>query len=106
MICTGLADYRSDLDPADADALGTEATRDVERFLAHRDDHAPTPLVALPALARQLGVGAIHIKDEGKRLGLGSFKALGGGYAVIRLAVDAAVQALGRPLDIAEWRAP
>ncbi|HEX4740884.1 MAG TPA: diaminopropionate ammonia-lyase, partial [Caulobacteraceae bacterium] len=106
MIRNGLADYRGDLDPADADALGTEATGDVERFLAHRDDHAPTPLVALPALARRLGVGAIHIKDEGKRLGLGSFKALGGAYAVIRLAVDAAAQALGRPVDIAEWRAP
>jgi diaminopropionate ammonia-lyase len=106
MIRNGLAEYRSALDPADADALGTGATGDVERFLAHRDDHAPTPLVALPALARQLGVGAIHIKDEGKRLGLGSFKALGGAYAVIRLAVDATAQALGRPADIANWRSP
>jgi diaminopropionate ammonia-lyase len=106
MIRNNLADYRSALDPADADALGIEATADVERFLALRDDHAPTPLVALPALANELGVGAIHIKDEGKRLGLGSFKALGGAYAVIRLAVDAAAQALGRPVDIAGWRSP
>ena len=106
MIRNNLADYRSALEPADADALGIEATADVERFLAHRDDHAPTPLVALPALAGQLGVGAIHIKDEGKRLGLGSFKALGGAYAVVRLAVDATAQALGRPVDIAQWRAP
>jgi diaminopropionate ammonia-lyase len=106
MIRNGLADYRSALDPADADALGVEATADVERFLAQRDDHAPTPLVALPALASELGVGAIYVKDEGKRLGLCSFKALGGGYALIRLAVDAAAQALGRPVDIAGWRAP
>ncbi|HSZ53714.1 MAG TPA: diaminopropionate ammonia-lyase [Caulobacteraceae bacterium] len=105
MIRNGLADYRSALDPADADALGIGASADVERFLAQRGDHAPTPLVALPGLAKQLGVGAIHIKDEGKRLGLRSFKALGGAYAVIRLAVEAAAQALGRPVDIGEWRA-
>jgi diaminopropionate ammonia-lyase len=106
MIRNALADYRGALDAADADGLGVEASREVERFLAHRDGHAPTPLVALPALAKRLGVGAIHVKDEGKRLGLGSFKALGGAYAVIRLAVDAAAEALGRPVDIAEWRSP
>jgi diaminopropionate ammonia-lyase len=44
--------------------------------------YAPTPLVALPALARSLGVGAIHYKDERGRFGLRSFKALGGAYAV------------------------
>ncbi|HEY1928052.1 MAG TPA: diaminopropionate ammonia-lyase [Caulobacteraceae bacterium] len=106
MIRNGLPDYRRALDPADADAFGLAATADIERFLAGRNDHAPTPLAALPALANELGVGAIHIKDEGKRLGLGSFKALGGAYAVIRLAVDAAAQALGRPVDIGEWRDP
>jgi diaminopropionate ammonia-lyase len=106
MICNGLADYRSALDTADAEALGIEAAADVERFLANRNDHAPTPLVALPALAKQLGLGAIHIKDEGKRLGLRSFKALGGAYAVVRLAVDAAARSLGQPVDIAQWRAP
>ena len=36
----------------------------------------------LPSLAGDLGVGSIHMKDEGFRLGLGSFKALGGAYAV------------------------
>lgn len=47
--------------------------------------HAPTPLVALPGLARRLGLGAVAIKDEGGRFGLGSFKALGGAHAVRRL---------------------
>ena len=74
----------------------------VERFLAHRDNHAPTPLHALPALARELGVGAIHVKDEGFRLGLGSFKALGGAYAVIRLVLEEAQAQLGRRVDVAE----
>lgn len=44
--------------------------------------YAPTPLHDLPALAERLGVGAIRLKDESGRFGLGSFKALGGAYAV------------------------
>ena len=106
LILNTLADYGTPLDPADADALGPTAARRVERFLERRDDHRPTPLVSLPGLAAELGVGAIHIKDEGHRLGLGSFKALGGAYAVVCLAVEAAERRLGRTIDIADWRSP
>ena len=48
-------------------------------------DYAPTPLVALAGLAAEAGLGAVWYKDEGGRFGLGSFKALGGAYAVSRL---------------------
>ena len=48
-------------------------------------DYAPTPLVSLPGLAAEAGLGAVWYKDEGGRFGLGSFKALGGAYAVSRL---------------------
>src|SRR5437868_13624032 len=82
------AEYGRALDPADIQTLGPNAADDVQRFLDLREDYAPTPLVPLPALAGALGIHAIHIKDEGKRLGLGSFKALGGAYATIRLAVE------------------
>jgi diaminopropionate ammonia-lyase len=44
--------------------------------------YAPTPLRDLPGLA---GGGTIRIKDESPRFGLGSFKALGGAYAVGKL---------------------
>ncbi|MCB1886117.1 MAG: diaminopropionate ammonia-lyase [Rhodocyclaceae bacterium] len=44
-----------------------------------------TPLLGLPTLASQLGLGALQYKDESGRFGLGSFKALGGAYAVYRL---------------------
>lgn len=44
--------------------------------------YAPTPLVSLGGLAQHLGIGALHYKDERGRFGLGSFKALGGAYAV------------------------
>lgn len=44
-----------------------------------------TPLHDLPGLARAAGIGRLLYKDEGSRFGLGSFKALGGSYAVLRL---------------------
>lgn len=47
--------------------------------------YAPTPLVSLPDVAQAARVAAVHYKDEGGRFGLGSFKALGGAYAVLRL---------------------
>ncbi|WP_292275300.1 pyridoxal-phosphate dependent enzyme, partial [Mesorhizobium sp.] len=74
--------------------------------MAARDNHAETPLHALPALAGELGIAALHIKDEGKRLGLGSFKALGGAYAVIRLVLEEAEERLGRAIDVAELHGP
>lgn len=98
--------HHKPLDPLDAETLGLEAAEDVERFLSFRDNHAPTPLHALPALAAEAGVGAIHIKDEGHRLGLGSFKALGGSYAVIRLVLEETGRRLGRPIDVAELHTP
>ena len=55
--------------------------------------YAPTPLASLPKLAQQLGVAEILYKDERGRFGLGSFKALGGAYAVanvLRLRVQQA----------------
>ena len=45
--------------------------------------YAITPLLDLPELAAQIGVATVRIKDEAGRFGLGSFKALGGAYAVV-----------------------
>ncbi len=100
------SDYRAALDPADAETLGLEGAAEAERYLARRDKHAETPLHALPALAAELGVGAVHIKDEGFRLGLGSFKALGGAYAVTRLVLEEAARQRGRAFGIADLQAP
>ena len=44
-----------------------------------------TPLHSLPDVAEACGVKAVLYKDEAKRFGLGSFKALGGSYAVASL---------------------
>ena len=92
--------HNTGLDAADADTLGIAAAHQVEAFLARRANHEPTPLHRLSGLAAELGVGEILIKDEGRRLGLGSFKALGGSYAVLRLVLEAASQRLGRPVGI------
>ena len=45
----------------------------------------PTPLTELRALAAELKLRALHYKDESTRFGLGSFKALGGAYAVLEV---------------------
>ena len=90
-------DRRRALDAVDAVLLGPEGAAEAERFLRLRDGRA-TPLLALPALAADLGFASVHVKDEGRRLGLGSFKALGGAYAVMRLTLEAAEARLGRRL--------
>jgi diaminopropionate ammonia-lyase len=99
-------DHRTPLDPVDAETLGAAAAERVERFLSFRRNHAPTPLHALPALAAELGVGALDVKDEGFRLGLGSFKALGGAYAVICLLLEAASARHGRAFDVGDLHHP
>ena len=49
---------------------------------------APTPLHTAPALAQQLGVGALWLKDETSRFGLPAFKGLGAGFAIARLRAE------------------
>lgn len=51
-------------------------------LLARCPEAAETPLVAAPGLAWRCGVGAVWIKDERARMGLGSFKALGAAYVI------------------------
>ncbi|MES2713224.1 MAG: diaminopropionate ammonia-lyase [Pseudomonadota bacterium] len=46
-----------------------------------------TPLRTLDSVAATARVDSVHYKDEGLRFGLGSFKALGGAYAVLRLLI-------------------
>jgi len=47
--------------------------------------YAPTPLIGLGKIAAGCGLDRVWYKDEAGRFGLGSFKALGGAYAVLRL---------------------
>ena len=58
------------------------------RHISSWPGYEPTPLRALPGLAAALGVASLRAKDEGLRLGLGSFKALGGIYGVQRAVLE------------------
>ena len=49
------------------------------------EGYSETPLYELDDIAVELGIGRLLYKHEGGRFGLGSFKALGGAYAVYRL---------------------
>lgn len=51
-------------------------------------DYFRTPLIRLPDLARQFGVGEILLKDESRRLGLPAFKILGASWAIWRTLVE------------------
>ncbi|RWC07633.1 MAG: diaminopropionate ammonia-lyase [Mesorhizobium sp.] len=95
-------EHNQPLVAADAESLGRAGGERAERCLKARQSDAETPLHALPALAGELGIAALHVKDEGQRLGLGSFKALGGAYAVMRLVLEEAGKWLGRDVDIGE----
>jgi diaminopropionate ammonia-lyase len=87
-------------------ALGEDGRAKIRGFLESLPEHRPTPLVALPTLAAARGVAALHVKDEGKRFHLTSFKALGGAYAVASLVLRQAGAKLGRPLDFADLAMP
>ena len=57
--------------------------------------YSPTALRELPALAAELGVGRVFVKDESDRLGLPAFKILGASWAVCR----AVAQRIGLPAE-------
>lgn len=65
--------------------LSLEAAALAMREIASWPSYSPTPLIELSGLAQTTGVGRLVYKDEGGRFGLGSFKALGGAYAVSRV---------------------
>jgi diaminopropionate ammonia-lyase len=65
--------------------LSLAALADAKREITSWPGYRPTPLRRLAKLAAAAGLGEIIYKDESDRFGIGSFKALGGAYAVLRL---------------------
>jgi len=72
--------------------LNREAFAAARAEISRWPGYAPTPLRSLAEVARSTGVARVDYKDESGRFGLGSFKALGGAYAVGRR-----IGASGRP---------
>ncbi len=75
---------------------------EVAAFHRGLPDYVATPLVELPALAGELGVGRVFVKDESSRLGLPAFKALGASWAIAQIL--AARAQLGGPLTLQALR--
>ena len=63
----------------------TGLARDAGQFHRQLPGYQPTPVVPLPDLAAELGVGQVFIKDESSRLGLTAFKILGASWACANL---------------------
>src|ERR1700748_3586818 len=57
-------------------------TAGIRAFHALLPGYAPTPLREVPAIAAELGVGRVFVKDESARMGLAAFKVLGASWAV------------------------
>jgi diaminopropionate ammonia-lyase len=64
--------------------------RGAAAFHASLPGYLPTPLRDLPALAAELEVSRVFVKDESARLELAAFKVLGASWAVARVIADAA----------------
>ncbi len=56
------------------------------------------PDTVAPSRKLALGLGEVWIKDETQRLGIGSFKGLGGAYAVLKLTMIYVERRTGRAI--------
>ncbi|RGP79057.1 diaminopropionate ammonia-lyase [Fusarium longipes] len=61
---------------------------DIDRFHRALPNYEPTPLVKLGDLAKEVGVGAVYVKDETSRFGLPAFKILGASWGAFRSIVE------------------
>lgn len=75
-------------------SLSVDDTRLIDRFHGQFPD-GPTRLVSLDDVAKDIGIKAVHLKDESTRFGLPSFKILGASWGTFR----AVTQKLNLPLD-------
>ena len=58
---------------------------DAHKVISKWKRYKKTPLINLRMLSKKLRINNIFYKDESKRFGLKSFKALGGAYAVEKI---------------------
>ena len=65
--------------------LNSDLLEDAYKTISKWQKYQPTPLENLNKLSKELNLKNIFYKDESKRFGLKSFKALGGAYAVEKI---------------------
>ena len=66
-------------------SLSEKEIDDAYLSISNWKGYAPTPLLELNKLSKELNLNKIYYKDENKRFDLKSFKALGGAYAVEKI---------------------
>ncbi len=67
---------------------GEENIVDADKVISNWKNYQPTPLLNLEKLSKELKIKNIFYKDESQRFHLKSFKALGGAYAVEKVAKE------------------
>lgn len=106
MLFTNPAASRRPYDPALQRVMNLATARESRQWLVGwRQLHSgSTPLHALPHLARRLGLGQLHLKDESARSPLASFKVLGAPVALLRLVLRQWPGAGWAPADLLAGR--
>lgn len=72
----------------DTSITSTTVATAVRKFHKTIPGYSPTPLLSLDAMAKEIGVGKLYVKDESSRFGLNAFKALGGSFAVANILAE------------------
>lgn len=85
-----------------ADVLSAAEARCAHEEIRRWPQYAPTPLLNLRETAKRASVRRVFYKNEASRFGLGSFKALGGAYAVAEMMQSRLANHLHRRIDAQE----
>ena len=80
--------------------ISLENTRQAFNEISSWEGYEPTLLLSLEKIALKTGVKKIYYKDESNRFGLGSFKALGGTYGVLKFIQDALERDIGSTVTL------
>ena len=80
--------------------LNLETSKEAFDEISKWKNYRPTPLLSLKKIALQTGVKKIFYKDESSRFGLGSFKALGGTYGVLKFIQDELKKEIGSAVKL------
>lgn len=84
--------------------LSLETAAEAQREIASWEGYSPTPLHSLSSIARSVGIRSLYYKDEGARFAPGSFKALGGAYAVQQLLKQELTRLSGQAVSLEDVR--
>ena len=71
--------------PDDKNSINSKNMQIAYNTISNWENYQPSKLINLEKISKKCGVKKIYYKDESSRFNLGSFKALGGAYAIYNL---------------------